>query len=302
MLFACANASLNEGLTAAQKLAGFSGAYGLGGGLGGLTLNDIAYDLSASFTQACQQVGIKLGISLLSTASGDYIPVSPVGINSFVPNVQFLDQDKIILDTPVVSPIQSDPEILLKSESFGYESDGIVLKEEPNSKLMSENLGYNLLPLSMGDRLTSKLTSDLPFVTSKYRIGTGGKHIVSGYSSHIIHAAKHGPTKSYGGESRVTFTQVHTEPSKQVTAPLSYEESIDSQQLIDGLFTPFSYEYPSEYESALTKRRSYVSETNGGFGSLITGSYGSVINNGYKSAQLLSEGGLKGLKFSFYKK
>ena len=188
--------------------------------------------------------------------------------------------DNVPLEKPVIHSIATDLDTLSIGNSGAYGSDGSDGSDNiqvfPTNELSNiyrnpykqYNNGYNLLSYSMGDRLTSKLTSDLPFSTHKYNIRNSfGKSVASGYSSHIIHSSKHG-----SGESRVND------------------------------YRPFSYEYPSEYESALTKRSSYVSEINGGFGSMLTGSYGSVLNNGYKSIQLLSNGGLKGLKFLSTKK
>lgn len=102
--------TIGDGLTAAQKLAGFSGTYGLGGNLGGLTLNDIAYDLSTSFNKACQQVGIDLGLKVVETA----VPIIPI--------VQIPETQKIILDENIlgiVKPeIQSEIQPLLEVSHF----------------------------------------------------------------------------------------------------------------------------------------------------------------------------------------
>ena len=287
-----ASATFDEGLTSAQKLGGFSGSYGLGGGLGGLTLNDIAYDLSTSFTEACQQVGIKLGLPTPIKET-----LIPIELDKGLPKVDLLSLDQLQIETPLQSYFDKDSEFSIDSESLGPNIPDIKLISEP-TKLTNMINGYSLLSLSTGDRLTSKLTSDLPFVTSKYRIQNGGKHIVSGYSSHIIHSGKS------SGKSHVTFTQLHTlkDTPKMVSVPELIQPTIDWQSFDNGLsssLTPFSYLYPTDYERELKKSSDSKID---GFGSLLTGSYGSVLNNGYRTVHLLSEGGLKGLKLSLTKK
>lgn len=148
----------------------------------------------------------------------------------------------------------------------------------------------------MGDRLRSKLISPVPYITSKYRQQIGPKQVISGYTSEVIHSSKKG-----SGKSRVTFSQLHTEPVQLSSIPELKQRTIVEPSLIESYSSPTTSLYDSGvYQSYLSPK--YNIEGNGGYGTLLTGSYGPLLYNQYQNSQYLSNGGLKGLDFFSKKK